>query len=110
MTRGEVYALRPPRDRRGHEQRGERFAVVVQASELGELSTTIVAPTSTGAKHASFRPRIEVRGRKTLALTDQLRAVDAGRLGTLVDRLDAGELRRIDDALALVLGLPRLGW
>jgi mRNA interferase MazF len=41
MVRGEVFRLRAPR---GAEQRGARFAVVVQADELLALSTVLVAP------------------------------------------------------------------
>ena len=48
---------RAPRANRGHEQRGTRFAVVVQSDSL-PLSTLLVAPTSTSARAASFRPRI----------------------------------------------------
>jgi mRNA-degrading endonuclease toxin of MazEF toxin-antitoxin module len=33
-----------------------RYAVVVQAEEFLDLSTTLVAPTSTAARAASFRP------------------------------------------------------
>lgn len=49
MVRGEVFHLLAPRGTRGHEQRGARYAVIVQADEFLDLLTTIVAPTSTGA-------------------------------------------------------------
>jgi mRNA-degrading endonuclease toxin of MazEF toxin-antitoxin module len=39
----------------GHEQRENRYAVVVQP-DLLPLSTWLVAPTSTSARPASFRP------------------------------------------------------
>jgi len=39
MVRGEVFRLPPPKSARGHEQRGARFAVVVQADEFLGLST-----------------------------------------------------------------------
>jgi mRNA-degrading endonuclease toxin of MazEF toxin-antitoxin module len=38
-------------------------------------------------------------------LTDQLRVFDAGSLGKSLGRLEAAELRALDDALTLVLGL-----
>jgi mRNA-degrading endonuclease toxin of MazEF toxin-antitoxin module len=41
---------------RGHEQRDARDAVIVQAEEFLDLSTTLVAPTSTSARPASYRP------------------------------------------------------
>ena len=105
MVRGEVRRLRIPRDRRGSEQRGARYAVVVQADELLALSTVLVAPTSRSAPARSFRPLIDVDGQATRVLVEQLTAVGAGRLGRSAGRLSAQELRAVDDALAVVLGL-----
>lgn len=106
MVRGEVVRLGPPRRARGHEQRGARPAVVVQADELLELSTVVVAPTSRSAAPATFRPTIELAGTSTRVLTDQLRVVDAQALKGSVGHLSGGELAAVDDALAVVLGLP----
>ena len=105
MVRGEVFRLPAPRGARGHEQRGARFAVVVQADEFLDLSTTLVAPTSTGALPASFRPTIRVEGRETRVLVEQTTVVDPQRLGRSAGRLDAPELRAVDEALGLILGL-----
>jgi mRNA interferase MazF len=105
MIRGEVFRLPEPRGRRGHEQRGARYAVVVQADELLDLSTTIVAPTSTSAMPASFRPLITLDGTDTRVLVEQITVVDPQRLGRAAGRLDAGELRAVDDALRLILEL-----
>jgi mRNA interferase MazF len=105
MVRGEVFRLPASRTARGREQRGSRYAVVVQANELLALSTLIVAPTSPSAAAATFRPEIRVGGTATRVLTDQLRAVDAERLGGSAGRLDASELHAVDRALATVLAL-----
>jgi mRNA interferase MazF len=79
--------------------------VVVQADEFTELSTTLVSPTSTNARPATFRPTIMLGGSETRVLVEQTTVVDPQRLGRSAGRLDAGELRAVDDALALVLGL-----
>ena len=105
MVRGEVFGLPLRRGARGHEQRGARYAVVVQADEFLELSTTLVAPTSASARPASFRPTITLGGRETRVLVEQTTVVDPQRLGRSAGRLDAGELRAVDDALSLILGL-----
>jgi mRNA interferase MazF len=105
MVRGEVFRLPAPRGTRGHEQRGARYAVVVQADEFLGLSTTLVAPTSTSAIPASFRPTIQLTGEETRVLVEQTTVVDPERLGRSVGRLDSAELRAVDEALALVLGL-----
>ena len=105
MVRGELFRLRLPRGARGSEQRGARYAVVVQADELLALSTVVVAPTSTRALAASFRPTISVRGRRTKLLLEQLTAVDVTRLGRPVGALSRRELDEVDEGLKLVLGL-----
>lgn len=105
MVRGEVLRLPAPRGARGREQRGPRYAVIVQADEFLDLSTTLVAPTSTSAMPASFRPTIDLEGEDTRVLVEQTTVVDPQRLGRSVGRLHASELRAVDDALALILGL-----
>jgi len=105
MVRGEVFRLPAPRGARGHEQRGARYAVIVQADEFLGLSTTLVSPTSASALAASFRPTITVAGRETRVLVEQTTVIDPQRLGRPTGRLDARELRAVDEALGLVLGL-----
>ena len=102
--RGDVYRLKAPRAARGHEQRGHRYAVVVQNDRLS-LSTWIVAPTSTSAGAASFRPEIEIDGAVTRVLVDQVAAIDPLRLGDQVGHLSRAAMDQVDRALAVVLGL-----
>ena len=84
--RGEVFRLQAPRRSRGHEQSGSRYAVVVQSDQL-PLSTWLVAPTSTSARAASFRPEVGIAGRVTRVLAEQTAAIDPGRLGNSVGYL-----------------------
>ena len=100
-----MFHLRSPRGRRGQEQAGQQFAVVVQADELLALSTVLVAPTSRSAPARSFRPAIEIAGQPTRVLVEQTTAVVTDRLGDSAGRLSARELSGLDDALALVFGL-----
>jgi mRNA interferase MazF len=105
MVRGEIFRLPAPHRARGHEQRGARYAVVVQADELLGLSTLLVTPTSQSALAASFRPVIEIAGVETRALVEQTTVVDPERLGPSAGRLSASEIHALDEALALVLSL-----
>ena len=105
MVRGEVFRLPAPRGSRGHEQRGARYAVIVQADEFIGLSTVLVSPTSASARAASFRPSIRLKGEETRVLVEQTTVVDPERLGRSAGRLETHELRAIDEALMLVLGL-----
>ena len=100
-----MLRLPAPRGARGREQRGARYAVVVQADEFLDLSTILVSPTSTRALAASFRPVIELRGTKTRVLVEQTTVVNPQRLGRSAGRLEPHELRAVDEALLLILGL-----
>lgn len=104
MLRGDVYRFKVPRGV-GHEQQGERLGVVVQADEFLPRSVVIVAPTSQSARAASFRPEIEVDGRLSRVLVEQIGAVDIQRLGELSGHLSHDEMWSVDEALMTVLGL-----
>jgi len=103
-VRGEVFQWLAPRGTRGHEQSGSRYAVVVQSDQL-PLSTWLVAPTSTAARAASFRPEVEIGGKGTRVLAEQTAAIDPRRLGKSVGFLSGDEIRRVDAALRIVLDL-----
>ena len=107
MQRGEVFRLRAPRGARGHEQAGQRYGVVLQAEALLGLSTVVIAPTSTRALPASFRPEVEIGGERTRVLVEQLGAIDPSRLGESRGLLARDELNDVDRALTIVLGLTR---
>ncbi len=104
MRRGDVHTLALPRGR-GHAQHGRRYGVVVQADYLSELSTVVAAPTSTAALGTVFRPEVEIGGRRTRVLADQIGALDRSGLGCRVGALAQAELRAVDQAIGLVLGL-----
>ena len=105
--RGDVYGLRPARQSRGHEQRGRRFAVIVQASRFEHLSTWLAIPTSTSARPFVFRPQIEVPGEgPSLALCEGLVSIDPQeRLSARLGSLTYAEMQEIDKAILLLLDL-----
>lgn len=79
--------------------------MIVQADEFLDLGTVSISPTSASARPATFRPTITVDGHETRILVEQTSVVDPVRLGRSAGRLDPDELRALDEALALVLGL-----
>jgi mRNA interferase MazF len=105
MVRGEVFRLPASGSARGREQQGARCAVVVQADDFLGLSTALVAPTSTSARPATFRPTIDLLGAETRVLVEQTTVVDPQRLGDSSGRLNDAEIQAVDDALRLILGL-----
>jgi mRNA interferase MazF len=106
MVRGDVHAIALPR-RKGRVQHGRRYAVIVQADELMALSTVAICPTSQSTPPAGFHPEVDVGGEATKVMCEMVSAVDATNLGPQVGHLTLAELDAVDDALTLVLDLPR---
>jgi mRNA interferase MazF len=104
VVRGDVHAITLPR-RRGHAQHGRRYAVIVQADDLLALSTVVVCPTSSSTPPASFHPEIRIGAEQTRVMCEMVGAVDARALGEQMAHLTPDEMRSVDDALLLVLGL-----
>ncbi len=104
MRRGDVFSLRLPKGT-GHEQYGRRYGVVVQSDALLPRSVVLIAPTSTSAREASFRPEIEIGDTQTRVLVEQMGAVDVSRLGDLAGHLSAEEQWGVEAAILTVLGL-----
>lgn len=105
MIRGAVYKIDLGDTKRGHEQRGRRYGVVLSPSRMNWTMATVV-PTSTSAQPAKFRPELEVAGRTTRFLADQIRSIDTAYiLGDPVDVLDHYELAEVERAVAHYLEL-----
>jgi mRNA interferase MazF len=104
-VRGDVYHLKRPRSARGHEQQGERYAVVVQANAYDHLSTWLVAPTTPKSFGSMIHPTVELLGQDVRVLVEQTTAVDPQRLGDFAGRLDPDELMEINVALRAILDL-----
>lgn len=106
VRRGEVWwvDLDPTR---GSEIRKTRPAVVLTANALNRARrTVVVVPLSTGP---SPRPPIVVAtpsaGADSVAVCDQVRAVDKGRLTRCVGQLTATDLRSVENGVRIVLEL-----
>jgi mRNA interferase MazF len=99
-----VHAIVIPR-RRGHVQRGRRYAVVVQADDLLALSTVVVCPTSASTPPASFHPEIALGQESTRVMCEMVAAVDVQALGDRAGHLTRDEMQAVDEGLELVLDL-----
>jgi mRNA interferase MazF len=92
MKQGEVWwvALDPTV---GSEIQKTRPCVIVSPDVMIEgLRTIVVIPMTSAGRNASFRPRVEFKGKPGLVLLDQIRAVDKGHLVQRMGRLDDGAL------------------
>ncbi len=104
MIRGAVYRIDLGRPR-GHEQGGRRLGLVVSPSDSA-LSVVTIIPTSTSAGPSIHRPEVEIAGRPTRVLVDQVRSIDSDYVvGDPVDYLTRDQLAVIELALAHYLGV-----
>jgi mRNA interferase MazF len=104
VIRGAVYRIDLGRPR-GHEQAGKHFGLVVSPSD-SPLSVVTVIPTSTSAGPSVHRPELEIGGRPTRMLVDQIRSIDTDYLvGDPIDFLNREELAEVQLALAHYLGV-----
>ena len=106
VRRGDVWcvALHPTR---GAEIQKTRPAVVLTADALNRARrTVVVVPLSTGpAPHPPIVVAVPSGGAKTVAVCDQLRAVDRTRLSTRTGQLSGTDLQKIEAAVRQVLRL-----
>jgi len=110
ILRGEIFYADLD-DAVGSEQGGHRPVLILQSDLLNQNSpTVIVAPTTSIIKlpflqaHCILPVNRPLRER-SMVLTEQVRAIDRQRLGAYVGRLQARELRNVEQALCFSLGL-----
>lgn len=88
-----------------------RPAVVVQADQVPTPATVLLCPLSSFLVEAPlYRPQVEPDATNGLTRTSQLMADKTGPVrrdlcGDVIGTLAPGDLRRLDVALAVVLGL-----
>ena len=104
MIRGAVYRIDLGRPR-GHEQGGRRLGLVLSPSD-SPLTVATVVPTSTSAGPSVHRPELEIAGRPTRLLVDQIRSIDVDHIvGDPVDYLTRDRLAEVELAVAHYLGV-----
>jgi mRNA interferase MazF len=105
VIRGAVYKVDLGEAKRGHEQRGRRYGLVVSPSSMAWSVVTIV-PTSRGAEAAVFRPTLDLLGAPTRFLIDQIRSIDTRYVdGEPVAYLERDDIAEIEYAMSRYLGL-----
>lgn len=105
MRRGEVWwvDLEPTR---GSEIRKRRPAAIVSVDALDEVRRRVVVPPSSApVPRPSLVVPVPSLGPGSVAICDQVRAVDKRRLGRREGALAAADLRAVEAELRVVLGL-----
>lgn len=97
---------------RGHEQTGQRPCVVVSDPEVvtdQRFPLVCVVPVTgtagEGALYPPLRPGKSGLKKDSWALVDQLRSVDKRRVRRVFGRITREEMSRVEEGLALFLGL-----
>ena len=105
--RGEVYwgALDPVG---GTEIRKTRPAVIVSNDSCNRYGTRVVVLPITSNVNSVFpgEALVTVKGKPGRALGDQIRSIDKSRLKARVGTVTPAEMVRLEEALAVTLGLP----
>lgn len=108
MKRGDVWwvAFEPAL---GSEVRKTRPAVIVSNDSANlHLARVVVIPmTSNTERVYPGEALVDVAGAQSKVMSDQIMAADKSRLKTLIGRLSRVDMRRVESALSLHLGLPR---
>lgn len=113
IKRGELFYAALDETYVGSEQTGVRPVVILQNNIGNEHSpTVIIAPITSKVNSKSIIPtHVYIKGYKdrlkqnSLVLTEQIRAIDKSRLKYYIGALDIGELRKVDKALIISLGI-----
>ena len=92
----------------GTEIRKTRPAVIVSNDSCNRYGTRVVVLPITSNIESLFPGEaiVEVKGKHGRALGDQIRSIDKSRLKARAGRLTAEDMSRVEEALAITLGLP----
>lgn len=110
VRRGDVFSV-DFRPARGSEQGKTRPAVVIQNDVGNYFSRTIIVAAITSGEESRFRVQVEIKApdgglrNDSLILLNQLLTVDKIRLREYYGRVSADVMRKVDDAIAISLGL-----
>ena len=106
IARGEVWLVELD-PTVGSEIKKTRPAVVVSNDSANQFGprVVVVPVTSNVSRNFPGDALVSIAGRQGRALGDQLRSLDKARLLRCVGKLPADELRAVDEALRITLGL-----
>jgi mRNA interferase MazF len=108
MERGEIYFIQR-RDTVGSEIAKARPAVVV--SDHGQMSpiVSVVYLTTQPKRDLPSHAKIYATGIESTALCEQIDTISVALVGDYCGECTAEEMKRIDEALAVALGLKKAG-
>lgn len=113
MQEGDIYLVEIPLSD-GHEQTGQRPAIVVQAVGSDKLPTVLIVPLTSKLGAAGFPFTFKIKPDQSnnldvasVALVFQLRAIDKRRLRNKIGRIEQGKLKLLKQKLKEIMGLEK---
>lgn len=112
MLKGDIYFVRLGETGVGSEQRGDRYAVIVQNNTGNKYSPTIIVALITTSVHKAKLPtHVEINQNNSgipepsIIICEQIRTIDKLRLERKVGHLSEDKKQELDRALCISLGL-----
>ena len=106
IRRGEIWwvSLDPTE---GSEVKKTRPCIVLSQDTVNRLRrTVVVVPLSSAAQaHPPITVPVSCRGKRAVAIIDQIRALGKHRLTSRIEEADADDLRSVEKALSEILQL-----
>ena len=109
MARGDIFLITLPRPvgELGHEQYGDRPAVVIQDDDAtANLLTVVVVPITSNLSATKFPGSVLVKANRTnglhkqsVILTHQIVTIDRRWVGRRIGKLPANELKSLEDSI-----------
>lgn len=109
MKRGEIYYIKSNYSETGYEMKGDRPAVIVSNDKNNERSGCLEVVFLTTKPKRPLPTHVLVRedtARPSTVLCEQITSVDIGRFSDYMGTLTDEEMRAVDKALAVSIGLP----
>lgn len=108
IRRGDIFYIRNERYREGSEIKKDRPAVIVSNdmnNRYGNVVEVVFLTSKPKKKDMPTHVVIKSTGRRSIALCEQPTAVAVERLQNWIGSATAKEMKQIDDALLVVLGI-----
>jgi len=111
MQEGEIYFVEIPASY-GHEQVGQRPAIVIQTSDIKQLPTVLIIPLTSRMKAIGFPFTLLIEPDRSnnldivsVALVFQFRAIDKKRIRNKLGKISASKLKLIKQDICELMGL-----
>ena len=114
VFRGQIYYLKDEVIAPGSEQGGTRPVLIIQNNRgNGVSTTTIVAPITAQTSKQDLPVHVKILACNTglykdsMVLLEQIRTIDTRVLGKFLGRLSEEDLRLVDNAILVSLGITK---